>query len=167
MTQSFKDFLAEQRPDRDAIQQATRYYLAQRTEDLAEDEMKEKLVASASNEREAEEVIQRVAADTALAENLCLAFLSSAWDEGPTEVEKIRGAFRDAKAKLPIIVPILIAIVSMYGMWLIQTGGVKKTVKTMRRLPDGTLEETETTEYYSATGPLSVVTKLFSPKVDD
>jgi len=160
MQPSLKDFLIYRQADTDTIQQAARYYLAERTEDLSPEEMRQRLIQAIGDAKKVDSVLRTFEDDPILAENACLALLSAAWDEAG-EVQRIRSAVDSAKTKLPVIEAAIIALVGMYAMYLITTGGVKKSEMTVARNPDGSFIETVTTEYFGPSGPLSTVTSLF------
>jgi hypothetical protein len=60
---------------------------------------------------------------------------------------------------MPVIDLAILAVVLMYGMYLLTTGGKKAETTTVRR-PDGTLEESRI-DYASPDGPMSILTRLF------
>jgi hypothetical protein len=160
MPQSLEAFLADRKADTETIQQATRVYLAQRTDYLPPEEMRRQLIESAGDESAVNELLREIENDPRLAENASLAFLSQAWAE-PEEAERIQDAVDEAEEALPVVESIVLATVTMYGMYLVATGGVKKREKVTVRKPDGTLEERETKEYYGPGGPLSKLVSIF------
>ena len=89
-----------------------------------------------------------------------LAFLSWAWEDSANR-PVIRKAIEGVQSKLPAIEVALLALVALYGMYLIVTKGRRKEKRVVTRKPDGSFEETHEIEYHSPDGPLSVVTKLF------
>jgi|PlaIllAssembly_1097288.scaffolds.fasta_scaffold343541_1 hypothetical protein len=161
MTQSLKQLLEEQQVDSDAVQQAVRYYLAELTDDLTPDEMQHQLINTIGSSDAVNTALRQLKQDPLLLENVSLLLLSSVWEE-TSEQERVERVLKDAKGKLPVIEVGIIAIVAMYGMYLIATGGVKKRIRTTTRKPDGTLEEKETKEIVGPEGPLSLITKLFA-----
>ena len=156
MSESFKDFLTERAVDSDTIHQAARFYLAERTDDMDEEEMKEELVRQAGDPDAVEAALRLLERDSAALENAGLALLSAAWDD-PQERERVKGAIEGAKKQMPIIEIAILAIVGMYGMYLVKTGGKQRVTKVVKRNPDGSLEETEITEYHKPSEPLSAV----------
>lgn len=160
MRRSLMAFLTERRADTETVQQAARYYLAERTGDLSPEEMRDRLVKAARDVRAAEDALRTLERDPRALENASLALLSCAWAD-PSEVERVRGAIEEAKGKLPVLEAATLAIVAMYGMYLVVTGGVRKREAVVERGPDGTLRETTTTEYFGPAGPLSAVVNLF------
>ena len=140
MQQSFAEFLKERQVDTDTIQQAARYYIAERTNDLPSEEMRGQIVEAVGDAAQVDSALDTLQADPLLVTNAALALLSQVW-EVPGEAEKIRSAVDAAKAKLPVIESALIAIVGMYSLYLIATGGVKKTETTVQKNPDGSVTE--------------------------
>ncbi|MBV8135579.1 MAG: hypothetical protein JO121_08070 [Deltaproteobacteria bacterium] len=146
---TFLEFLNEQQLDAMTIQQATRYYIAEKQE-LPPTEMRKAIGAPEDKLDAAQQELEQ---DPQTLENACLATLSAGWQEDETI---IRNAFAEAKTKLPVIEVAILAVVAMYGMYLAVTGGVKK--KIVQRKPDGSY--TETTEYYASQGPLGAIVNL-------
>jgi Asp-tRNA(Asn)/Glu-tRNA(Gln) amidotransferase B subunit len=144
----FADYLNEQAADSDTVQQAGRYYLAQLTDDLSPQEMKEELMEASADPVKLDALIGALEHDPVAAEQASLALLSSAWDD-PREAERIQSIVDDAKGKLPVIETAIVAVVAVYGMYLIVTGGAKKTKKTVCHKKDGTFETVEVIEWAS------------------
>jgi hypothetical protein len=160
MTRSLKQLLDERHVNSNTVQQAARYYLAERTDDLTPDEMRQQLVEATGDATAVDTVLSQLRQSPLLLENASLFLLASAWEE-PDERERIDRIVNDAQGKLPVIEVGVIAIVAIYGMYLIATGSIKSTTRTTIRRPDRTLEETETVEYAGPQGPLSAIVKLF------
>jgi hypothetical protein len=159
VNQSFADFLSGRRADTDTVLQAARYYLAERTGDLSPREMCQALAQAAADPAAVDPVLHRLEQDSGLLEDACLALLSSAWEDS-AEVQRVRNAVEQAKEKLPIVEVGILAIVAMYGMYLLTTGGVKRSETVVKRTPDGGLEERKLTEFFGPAGPLSEVAKV-------
>ena len=147
---TFLEFLKEQQPDVTTIQQATRYYIAEK-HGLPPPKMRKAMAAPQDKLDAAQHQLEQ---HPRALENACLATLSMGWDDDET---LIRNAFAEAKTKLPVIELAIVAVVAMYGMYLAVTGGVKK--KVVQRTPDGSLKET--IEYHAPQGPLGTVVNLF------
>jgi hypothetical protein len=159
MTDSFEDLLAELRPDADAIQQAARYYLAERTGDLSVDAMRAQM-AQTAGEDVVDQTVATLEQDSAAVETACLTVLAAAW-ENPEERNAVRGALEDAKEQMPVIEIAIIAIVAAYGMYLLATRGRRKVSRVKRRHKDGTYEEIEMVDFADPTEPLRAITRLF------
>jgi hypothetical protein len=155
MNQTLKQFLESQDADAATIQHATRYYISERYGDVPPSKMKAKLVQAGAEEASIQGAQKQLEENPALLENACLAFLSLAWEEQGQE-QRIRNAFAEAKNKLPVIELAILSVVGMYAMYLVVTGGKKKSVT--ERKPDGSYKET--TEYEPPTGPLGTLVKL-------
>jgi hypothetical protein len=159
MTQSLKQILDERGADSETVQQAARYYIAERTDDLTQNEMKQQLLEATGDAAAVDRALRQLKQNPLLLENASLFLLSSAWEESE-EQERVQRVVDDAKGKMPVIEVGMITIAVMYGMYLIATGGVKKAERTVTRHPDGTLEEHETVEYVGPEGPLSAIVQL-------
>jgi hypothetical protein len=162
---SLGEYLDQHAIDSDTVQQAYRYYLAEMTEDMSSEEMYDELVKAAGDSSKVDELLDKLENDSLSVENAALAVLSSAWDD-PEEASLVESTIEDAKAKLPVIEVAIMAIVAMYGMYLISTGGIKKAQEVTIRRSDGGLEKRKTVEYASPTEPLRSIVDLFtgSPK---
>jgi hypothetical protein len=158
--QSLAEFLTEIQADRDTIQQAARYYLAEITEDLDPGDMRQELVQQAQDPEQVDPLLHTLEKDTASVEEASLLLLSAAWAD-PSQRERVKSALEEAKRKLPVIETAIIAIVVMYGMYLVATGGVMKSEERTTRKADGSIETVKTTEYAGPTGPLQAVASLF------
>lgn len=159
MDQSFAEFLSAKQADHDTIQQAARYYLAELTDDLDPEDMRQEMVEEAQDPAQVEPLLRTLEQDTASVEEASFLLLSAAWKD-PNERERVERAVDGAKRKLDVITVGILAIVAMYGMYLLATGGVKsRTVNTTKK-PDGTVETEETTEYASFTEPAGAVVDL-------
>lgn len=144
--------------DPDTIHQCLRYYLSQRLDDLTTEEMHAELIAAYGDG--IDDALNEMVADPLLLENAALLVLSSAWGQAG-EPDRILQAAAGAKAKLPVIEVGIIAIAIMYGLYLLRTGGIKRSQRTTIRHKDGSLTETVITEYADPLGPLSTITKFF------
>jgi hypothetical protein len=154
MTETLLQFLESQKVDSETLQQATRYYLAERTGDLSESEMQSQLVQAGGDKKTIDAALGQLKGNSLMIDNACLAFLSN-----ETERSKIKDAAAEAKTKLPVIEIGILAMVAMYGMYLAVTGGIIR--HTVERKPDGTFKES--TEYHPPTGPLGALVKMVVP----
>jgi hypothetical protein len=160
MNQTFDDLLRELRPDADAVQQAARFYLAEKSGDLDESAMREALRHAAGGyDTDIDAEIAALEGDSSQVESACLTILAAAF-ENPAERDTVRGCLEDAKAQMPIVETAIIAVVAAYGMYLLATGGVKRVKRVKRHGPDGVIEETEEIEYESPHAPLRAITRL-------
>jgi hypothetical protein len=160
MSESLLAFLESIDADADTIEQGTRYYLAERTNDLPYEDMQAQLLKSATDARQAQEYLQLLAIRSDYLEQGALAVLSAAWEE-PDQPELIRNALLDAKTKLPVIEAAILATVVMYGLYLLATGGKKREKRVVERTEQGRFKETTETEYYNAARPLASIAQLF------
>jgi len=162
MKEHFAEFLEAQHVDSDTIQQAARYYLAERTDDPSDEEMKQQLERGGANRQTIDAALQQLKDDNLLIDRMCLEILSAAWEE-PGEQQKVRNAMAEAKSKLPIIEIGILAMVAMYGMYLLATGGIAQSETTTERRADGSYTEIARTAYHAPSGPLGMLVKMVSP----
>ena len=160
MNESFVEYLNTICPNQETILVATRAFISELTDDLLPSEMKERMISSVDNREELERGILKLEMSAQERLDACMEFLAWAWED-ETNRKSIQAAFEGTATKLPAIEAGLVALVAMYGMYLIATGGLSKKTHTIRQKEDGTFEETISFEYEPSTGPLSIVSKLF------
>lgn len=160
MNHSLKDVLTDHRADIDTVQHAVRYYLGERTDDLSPAEMRDRLVRAAGSPETVDSMVRTLTRNSELVESAGLVTLSCAWPEA-NQAERIQGAIADAKAKLPVVESAVLAIVALYGMYLVVTGGIKKAETVVQRNPDGSFQERRTVEYFGPSSPLASLVNLF------
>jgi hypothetical protein len=142
MTESFVNFLNRIQADADMIQQALRIHVSEQTGDLTREEMEAGLRAAVRNENQLDLALQGLAKNPAQAEEAALAYFQSRWDN-PSDRGTIEVAFQHAKDKLPVVIPILIAVTVMYGMYLYVTEGKTSQIRKISKKPDGTFQYEE------------------------
>lgn len=159
MNETFTEFLNEMQADPDMIQQALRPYLSERTNDLTRTEMLTELHEAATSEEELDEILKQLEHHPDALEQAALVYFEQAWQD---DVQKpaIRTAFKHAKGRLPVIEMAILAVVAMYGMYLIATEGVIEI--TVKRNPDGSYERTERREPFAPI--VSSMARLFGDK---
>lgn len=160
MNESFLEYINNLNPNDENIEVATRAFISDISNDLLPEEMKDKLLEYASVEVLDKTIIDLQESPQAR-RDACLTFLSKAWEDS-TNREKIKAAFVGSSSKLPAIELGILAVVSMYAMYLIITGGKKKETHIIKKNKDGTYEEKKITEYEDPVGPISIITKFFS-----
>lgn len=165
MTQSLADFLAQRNVDGETVELAAWDLVIALTGGQAPEELKQALVAHTAKPDVVEAELQRLEQDPLTRANAALALLSASWED-PAKTELTRAALTEARsAGVPIKTAIL-AIVAMYAMFLVQTGGVQHATSRVELKPDGSfMQETETT-YYAPEGPLSTIVDLVKGGVD-
>jgi len=138
------DVLRERGVRRDALVQATRYYLAERLQDPPA----EQLLADLGDQAPiGAELSAEVARNPALLPEVALGVLSAAW-ERPGERSRIERALDDAGGKLSSAELVPVAITLVYGLFLaVRTGRSFTTTTSMT--PDGGYE-TKTVELQGA-----------------
>ena len=154
MTSSLADELNARAIDTDGVHQAIRYYLAERLDDLPPEDMLERMHDAADKAR------VDLTRDPQLLESAALVVLSAAWADD-SEHDRLRAVLTETKGKLPVIEVGIIAVVVMYGMYLLATRGIKKSEKTTTHKPDGTFVEKEKIEYTDPTRPLGAIANIF------
>jgi hypothetical protein len=165
---NFADYINQTKPSAAAVQQAAILYIGEITDDLPADELREKVGLATNNPALVENAFSDLRKDHEAADAIFLDFLANQWQQ-PGNEEKIRRAFEAAEKKLPVIETIIIGSAALYAMYLTayvyyvdKTGGAKKTVRKVKRKPDGSVEENETTEYVPPATPHSAVSSLYS-----
>jgi citrate lyase beta subunit len=159
MNETFTEFLNEMQADPDMIQQALRMYLSERTNDLTRREMVTELRAAATSEEELDRLLKQLEHNPDALEQAALVYFEHAWADD-TQRPSIRAAFQYAKGRLPVVEMAILAVVVMYGMYLIATDGV--TEIRVKRNPDRSYEKTEKREPFAPI--VSAVAQLFRKK---
>ncbi|MDJ0845110.1 hypothetical protein [Crocosphaera sp.] len=173
MSQSLADFLNENNVDTDTVQLAALYYLAELTDYLTPEAMRNKIVEDTGNEARVEQVLTQFQNDSLAVTNVALILLSSAWNSSDAEAEKIKEFIEDAQGKcaitptqtLAIAAVAIVAIITggatwSYNRYLETTGGVTGTKTETIENPDGTTKYVETKEYEGFAPPLEAASKL-------
>ena len=161
-TTSFAEFLNTRRIDDEKILVALRYYVAELTDDKLPDELRADIVDQVGDAARVDEAIRRLSTDRAAEVAAALAFFTAQWDD-LAERERIARAFEGSGTKLPVIEAALIAMVSMYGMFMIATLGRKSITRTTRRGADGSFEETTEEIMWGPAEPLQALVNLIRP----
>jgi hypothetical protein len=81
MSESFVEFLSREKVDSDTIHQAGRYYLAERTDDLSPDEMRERAIETTGQSAPIAAAIECFEEDREAVEYALLALFQSEWDD--------------------------------------------------------------------------------------
>jgi hypothetical protein len=161
MNESFTDFLNEIEAEPDMIQQALRIHLSERTNDLTHKEMVTELRESVSSEKELDQLLKQLEHDPDVLEQAALIYFERAWEDDAQQ-PSVRAAFKHAKGRLPVVEVAILAVVAMYGMYLIATNGVSDK-KMVERTSDGTYKEiTEKREPFAPI--VSAMALLFGKK---
>jgi hypothetical protein len=153
-------FLNQHAADAATVQHAVRYLAAELTDDASPEEMLDGVRAAVEDPSVVDDVLASMIVEPELLETIDLAVLQAAWDESPARRDAVRRAVIGAKTKLPVVeVAIICATaLAMYHMYLRKTGGLKHISRALARTPEGTVTETETTEWFGPAGPLTSVT---------
>lgn len=159
--QTLAEYLNEINADGDTVQQAFRYLIAQQTDDLPTTRMHRQLVDTTDDATALATSLTELEHSSAHLEQIALLYLSDAWDD-PDERPAIRSALKAATQKLPVIETGIMAVVAMYGMYLLATRGRQHTRKSTKRSADGAFETVEDTTYASPSGWLKSITNLVS-----
>jgi len=159
MNETFTEFLNEMQADPDMIQQALRMHLSERTNDLLRKEMLTELREAAISEEELDKLLKQLEHDPDALEQAALIYFEQAWEDD-AQKPSIRTALKHAKGTLPVVDTAILAVVVMYGMYLIATDGV--TEISVKRNPDGSYEKTEKREPFAPI--VSAMARLFGKK---
>ncbi|PKH59415.1 MULTISPECIES: hypothetical protein [unclassified Halomonas] len=161
MNETFEDYIADKGLNDNDLAQAALYYLSERYGDPTATEMREKLYKATGNPNAVDAGLDRLTQEPLALDAASHSVLAWAWDQ-PEEAIRVERAVDAAKQKLPVIEVGLLSLVAMYGMYLVETGNLKrKTTKVT--LPDGTKVE-KVEEYYPPS--LSNLTALFKVEND-
>jgi len=160
MNEGLVEFLNRTKPNQETIEVATRTFLSELTEDMPPSKMKRNLVGAATDRQAVERALLELEASPQDRLQASLTILVWAWENLDNRA-RIQAAFRGAQSKLPAIEAGLLALVAMYGMYLMTTAGRRRENRTIKIAQDGTFEETTTIEYERPTGSLSMIAKLF------
>lgn len=148
-----------------ALPHAMRYFVSAWADDLPPAEMRGALVSAGLAPERIDRAVEQLEHDAALLEAAALSTLQAGFDdEGSRELAD--GALGAARSKLPVVEAGLIAIVAVYGMWLVATKGRRSHQRVIRRGADGSWEEIESTEWYGPSGPLEAIADVLSLDVD-
>lgn len=157
MSDEFVDYLTSIQAQRDTIQQGLRLYLAERTDDLPIEEM-QTVLRDAISESQWQAGLRQLTSDSELTEAAALAVLSADWED-PARRPAIRSALENARKKLPVMEALILVTPIMYGMYLLATGGKKKS-KRVSRDKNGKFVSEEI-EYASPSPWLETLLKIF------
>jgi len=162
MTESFAEFCRATDADRETLQVAARYYIAELTDYRTAPEMLDQMsAATASPDTQIASVVMDLESRPDVIEAAARAILAAAW-EVPGETDRVRRAVQAARSKMPVVEVGLLALVSVYGMYLLATGGISKQTITTRQNENGETSTVVETEYHSVAEPLKAITGLFS-----
>ena len=161
MNDTFAEYLNTVRPNDEMIEVAARAYLSELTNDELPAEIRKKLLSVSAGNDELDSALSRLEHSPLERRDADLAFLAWAWDQ-PANRERIAAAFRGAESKLPAFESALLALIALYGMYLLTTRGIRKVTRIVKKKPDGSFEEQNVTDYESPVGPMSLVGRMFS-----
>jgi hypothetical protein len=163
---TFVEFLNQRRVSDEKALVALRFYLAEVTDDRLPDEMRADINAHVRDGARVSDALRRLAVNREVQAAAALAYFATRWEEAG-EQERIERAFDAAGTKLPVIEAGIIAIVTMYALFLGTTKGRKSRKHSVRRNADGSFEETTEEEMWGPTGPLQSVVALLKPASKD
>jgi hypothetical protein len=163
---TFVEFLNQRRVTDEKALVALRFYLAEVTDDRLPDEMRDDITALVQDDARVDDALRRLAANHDVQATAALDYFAARWDDDG-EQERIERAFAAAGTKLPVIEVGIIAIVTMYALFLGTTKGVKSRKRSVKRGADGSFEETTEEENWGPTGPLQSIVALLKPSAKD
>jgi hypothetical protein len=158
--QTLAEHLNEIHASHDVVQQALRIYLAEQTEYLPIDDMRQQLQTATGSSTMVDEQLAALARSSADIEQGALVLLSDAWAD-PAQRDRVRAALAAANQSLPVVEAAILAVVVMYGMYLLATRGVQKETHVVRRAADGSLEETRDTTFANPAPWFGTIIGLF------
>lgn len=158
---TFAEFLNEQRADMETVVQATRYWVAEKSDDATIDDQR-KILDDAMPPKEFGRVTDLLSDKPDLLEAACLLVLSRAWEQ-PGEAQRIAAAIVAAKAKLPVTNKVLLTIAAMYAMYLLATSGGSDIHQTTVRDPDGTYRQEQVISHAPFAPVIEPILHLFDP----
>jgi hypothetical protein len=152
-------FLVSQNADPETVQQAARYLVAELSaaDPVA---MREALLAN-GRAADLDAAINALTRSPEKLQSCALFVLSDSWTDPETR-SIIERVVPDARGKLPVIEAGLLALVTLYGLYLHTTKGVTRTERIVERKPDGSLVERQITEYHHPAEVLKVIPELLS-----
>jgi hypothetical protein len=162
MSKSFEDFLKERKLSPDTLQQAARLLLAEQTDDLPEEKMRQQMAAAVGDSAAVDAALRALTQNSAALQNAAVAYLADVWNT-PDGEERVRSAIEDADRSLPVIEVGILAIAAMYIAYLHYTKGIKSEETTVGLKADGSVVVTTKRDLYGPTGPLAAVGRLLSP----
>jgi hypothetical protein len=141
MSEALADVLNEIKADSDTIQNGLRLYIGEKSDDLPPHRMQEVIRTQSGHQELLDAGLKELQNDAAHLEEAALAFLDSEWRE-PENRPRIRSALTNAKKHLALVETAMLALVTMYGMYLLATRGISTETRTRRR-EDGIWEKVE------------------------
>lgn len=163
MTESLADYLQELNVTHDGVEQGARCYVAEISNDLSFEQMRQVMIEAAGDANEVDKLVETLAQSPTLRTEASLVVLSGDWGDDDKR-DNVIGALEGAQEKLPAIEIGMLAIVAMYGMYLLATGGVAEEESTVELDENGKFQLTTKKTYREPTGPLSAIVKLFGGK---
>jgi hypothetical protein len=162
MSKDLAKELSERSADSDVLHQTVRYCVAELTDDLPPEEMIQEMLAAGA-EADIEDALDNLRRRTDVLDEVCLFGLSALWDT-PANRSAVTGALTDAQQKLPVIEIGVVAASALYVIYLLKTGGVRRSERRIVRRPDGSFEYKEVTEYTDASSIIGEILNMFSRK---
>lgn len=162
MNESFEQYLRDNNVDGDALLEAFRTYVVEQSDYLPPEEMREEMAEEVDDVGQMNRLLQQLEEDHDSLVSAAHLVLGAAWED-PDQQAMIEDIIASVKQKLPVIELGIVAIVTMYAMYLATTGGVR-TIQRKETWTDGT-ELEETVEFEPPTAPLRMIVNLFRPGV--
>lgn len=158
----FSTYLTSIRASRQTVLVGLRYLVSEQNGDLTSREMTVELEGVAT-EAEVAGALRSLEESEARMDELALLYLGEQWAD-PEKRDSIAGALTAANAKLPVVELAILALVAMYGLYLIHTGGATRRRRRTIRRPDGTFEEVEEAEYADPSSWISGLTAILGAR---
>lgn len=158
---SLLDYLNDTRPSEEVIEAATVSFLSENSGDLPPQIMRVRLVEAFDNGTELQGILDRLQKSPYDRTRLCISYLESEWANSEMQIG-IRAAFKGVAGKMPATESALLAIVAMYGMYLLANHVHGGTVTTYRKLEDGRWTEYKKVERSAPSTPVGVIKNVLS-----
>ena len=168
MNSSLVDFLNEIKPTDEAIEVATRSFISEISDDALPEVLRHRLAESAGIGSGFEGTLIHLERSPKGRRDMCLIALAFAWEQSENR-KKIRAAFQGTQLKLPVVESALLALVAMYGMYLVAMHLRDKPNTTVRRIvrkEDDSFEVTEEIVFDKPESPVSAFKAVVSKCTD-
>jgi hypothetical protein len=163
-SETFSQFVQQNQLDPTTLELAMRNYITKKADYMGPEEMRQQLIQQIGDEAEVNRLLAAIAADRASLEGAASMILGQAWEE-QGETEQVEKTIQGAKDKLAVIELSILAIVAIYGMYLLATGGKLKEEEIEETQPDGSKKKIHRTIYAPPTAPLQAIVDVISKHI--
>ena len=162
MNMSLQQILDAKHPNTDSILHAARYFVAEKFGDAPPSEMRQTLLDAGISGSELDSTIKTLESDLKTLEQGSLLILGTALETTAEDEPAIERSFEEATTKLPVLETAVVAMVVMYGLYLLTPASDKPVRIVKRRIvkKDGTIETSSDSTYHEPTGALTALVNL-------